>query len=274
MPCLCPCQAEPVSHDTEDQSCSPSELHPSAKVIQGPSWLAARAPPMCSAGQELAMGAEVWPGFPANLGGRLRVYGVGSLRARLGPRSGAGSHGLELACGRVRAQCQPPRLVPCGLPVTVRAAEAAGHPPSAPAPRARARVPPYRRGPQTRAGRGRGMAAGPSADWPLVAGVGAGGQTPALGRWAQDWSRRRAQGWRSGHHPETELGRTRRPRPAPESRVRLRERAREEPAPRNFSSLGERRCSVEWRGLRENLVLPSLGAAFKAPSSHTRAELS
>lgn len=80
----------------------------------------------------------------------------------------------------MRAQCQPPRPVLHGLPVTVRVAEASGHPSSsaALAPRARARVAADCRGSETGVGRGRGLSAGPAADWPLVAGAGCRRQSP------------------------------------------------------------------------------------------------
>lgn len=96
-----------------------------------------------------------------------------------------------------------------------------------------------------RAGRGGGGAE--PRDPPLIGrswrGAGGRGQSPALGRWAQDAARGRARGRRRRHHPHPErvrrglrdLARGKQPRsPTGE--------AREEPAPRNFSSLGEVQC--------------------------------
>lgn len=92
----------------------------------------------------------------------------------------AGSHGLGPRAGKyVRSVSFPG---PCHAAFRSRCARPKPRdtppPPAAPTPRAGARVATNCQGPETRAGRGRGLAAGPAAYWMLVAGAGCGRQSP------------------------------------------------------------------------------------------------
>lgn len=166
-----------------------SELHPLPKVSQGPSWLHVRRP--CAPQAKHSQ----WKRRPGPGEHRWALEGVGVCSGR-GWEVRRGFPPTGLACGQVRAQCQPPRPVPYGLPVTVRVAEASGHPssPAAPSPRARARVAADCYGSETGVGRRRGLAAGPAADWPLVAGAGCRRQSSGVGAWQVGSGRSACQG--------------------------------------------------------------------------------